>query len=192
MIPLQLTAGSRTPTQGRGQDIRFATRYFFDKPRVDRALSRARKYALSRSGALVRGFARKLIKPARRLSLGEMSPTQRRRHEQRLRHARKQGLPRPLRPLASARPGQPPRNKTGLLKNFIYFAFEPARSSVVVGPVALRNKRTAWLLEYGGSARLPASNGQRVQMRFRGNPFMRPALEQARPQIAALFRHQFH
>lgn len=31
-------------------------------------------------------------------------------------------------------PGSPPKSRTGILKEFLYFAFDPSRRSVVVGP----------------------------------------------------------
>lgn len=33
-----------------------------------------------------------------------------------------------------SKPGQPPKSRTGILKEFIFFAFDPAARSVVVGP----------------------------------------------------------
>lgn len=57
---------------------------------------------------------------------------------------------------ASARPGQPPKSRTGLLKDHIYFAYDPTNKSVVIGPARLENldrgqsRRTPGLLERGG------------------------------------------
>ena len=39
----------------------------------------------------------------------------------------------------SSKPGQPPKSHSGVLKKFIYFAFDPSSRSVVVGP-ALTNQ----------------------------------------------------
>jgi len=35
---------------------------------------------------------------------------------------------------AVSQPGQPPTNRTGTLKRFIWFAYEPAKRSVIIGP----------------------------------------------------------
>ncbi len=35
-----------------------------------------------------------------------------------------------------SKPGRPPTNQTGTLKRFLYFAYDPARGSVVIGPEA--------------------------------------------------------
>ncbi len=35
----------------------------------------------------------------------------------------------------TSKPGQPPRSHTGLLKNFIFFAYDADRHDVVIGPV---------------------------------------------------------
>jgi hypothetical protein len=59
-------------------------------------------------------------------------------------------------------PGQPPRSRTGLLKKFIFFIYESAKKSVIIGPAALNittrsdsgrtlRGRVPEILEYGGS-----------------------------------------
>lgn len=49
-------------------------------------------------------------------------------------------------------PGQPPKSRTGLLRDFIQFAYDPATKSVVVGPEKLNRPSFAPpTLEYGGS-----------------------------------------
>jgi hypothetical protein len=50
-----------------------------------------------------------------------------------------------------SRPWQSPTNQTGRLKNNIFFVFDPARRSVVIGPVLLgRGTGAPEILEYGG------------------------------------------
>lgn len=63
---------------------------------------------------------------------------------------RKSGPPSPA--------GQPPRSRTGLLRDNIFYSADPNRRSVVIGPVRL-NKTSGEipeLLEYGGTAERPA------------------------------------
>jgi hypothetical protein len=52
-----------------------------------------------------------------------------------------------------APPGRPPAAHTGLLRRFLFFAYDPARRSVVVGPIKLTGIKvpdTPATLEYGG------------------------------------------
>src|SRR5438094_633994 len=49
--------------------------------------------------------------------------------------------------------GQPPSSHTGLLKDFIFFAYEPDAKTVVIGPARLnRTTGAPRLLEEGGTA----------------------------------------
>lgn len=54
----------------------------------------------------------------------------------------------------SSQPGQPPHSHTGLLKNQIWFAYDPAADSVVIGPVAFRRSDVPQALEFGGTVRV--------------------------------------
>jgi len=53
----------------------------------------------------------------------------------------------------TSQPGSPPYSHVGLLRKFILFAYEPARQSVVIGPVLLR--------EGSDVLRLPEQGGRR-------------------------------
>ena len=88
-------------------------------------------------------------------------------------------------------PGQPPRSHTGLLKRFIWFAYQPATRSVVIGPALLNKPASAGeapaLLEYGGvaSRRVQAARGGSFHPRYRARPFMRPAFEREQRKLPA-------
>lgn len=90
-------------------------------------------------------------------------------------------------------PGQPPSSHTGLLKRFIFFAYEPRRRSVVIGPVRLNQKTGEALpaLEHGGSVRIVSrrkgARGRRT-VRIRPRPFMGPAFEREKPKLPAMWR----
>jgi hypothetical protein len=73
-----------------------------------------------------------------------------------------------------SRPGQPPKSRTGLLKDFIYFGVEPESKNVVIGPVKL-NKRgyAAQALEEGG----PSINSDGKSITIRARPYMKPAFD---------------
>jgi len=53
----------------------------------------------------------------------------------------------------ASEPGQPPSSHTGLLKRFIYFAYEPNTRNVVIGPVRLAKStgEAPSVLEHGGT-----------------------------------------
>ena len=77
---------------------------------------------------------------------------------------------------AVSQPGNPPSSHTGLLRNRIYFAYDPARQSVVIGPTPINQVTfdrdikpvsgiVPEILEYGGSAGGPASRRRSVSVR---------------------------
>ena len=87
-------------------------------------------------------------------------------------------------------PGSPPSSHTGLLKRFIWFGYEPARRSVVIGPARLTQKgrgEAPSLLEYGGTTRLE-HRGKRKRAKVRPRPFMGPAFEKEEPKLPAMWK----
>jgi hypothetical protein len=87
--------------------------FFFDRDVVMKAVDGARLKVLSQAGAFVRRTAQQSIRPGVRTIKGVSKRTQ------------------------PSKPGKPPKSWTGLLKNFIFFAFDPTTKSVVVGPTPL-------------------------------------------------------
>lgn len=92
------------------------------------------------------------------------------------------------RPGTSA-PGQPPFSHTGLLRQFLLFAYDQGRRSVVIGPVALnqRHRDAPRLLEAGGTA-LRQRRGRVVAVRYAARPFMQPAFAAELPALPARWR----
>ena len=88
-----------------------------------------------------------------------------------------------------SQPGSPPSSHTGLLKNNIFFVFEPLRSSVIIGPILLSGKGTdaPALLEHGGHA-IGRRRKKRVRLTYRPRPFMGPAFERETPKLPAMWR----
>lgn len=85
-------------------------------------------------------------------------------------------------------PGSPPSSHTGLLKKFIYFSYDEASKTVVIGPMAFRASATApELLEYGGAGVVSQYVTRRGQKRragqWRPRPFMRPAYATELPKF---------
>jgi hypothetical protein len=91
----------------------------------------------------------------------------------------------------SAPPGQPPHSHEGSLRRFIYFGYDRAADSVVVGPVGFKDSVAPNVLEYGGSsvvvARRRGRKDRKVQIAAR--PFMWPAFEKERPRLPLLWRN---
>jgi hypothetical protein len=91
----------------------------------------------------------------------------------------------------SAPSGGPPHAHSGQIK-LIYFAWDQRTESVVVGPVLFAARRGpaqgAKLLEHGGEAQYQDGKGRPRRVRYRGNPFMRPAMMAELPKFAGLFK----
>lgn len=157
---------------------------FFDRAAVQQAVSRARVKVLSKMGAFVRTRARSLIKPARRRRVSELTPIELAAYKRAVAIAKKQGRRPPKLGRASSKPGEPPRSQTGLLRQFIWFAYDPFSDSTVVGPVKLNRPSGApETLEHGGYARV---HGRQTYIAPR--PYMRPALEAEEDKFAQMWR----
>ena len=90
----------------------------------------------------------------------------------------------------SSPPGSPPSSHTGLLRKFIWFGYDPAKRSVVVGPARLtQNGRgeAPSLLEYGGATTV-TRKGKRRRARVRARSFMGPAFKKEKPKLSAMWR----
>ncbi|HBG28585.1 MAG: hypothetical protein A2Y10_08560 [Planctomycetes bacterium GWF2_41_51] len=87
---------------------------------------------------------------------------------------------------AVSKPGKPPLSHTGLLRNYIYYSFDPLSRSVLVGPVALnaKGKNVPRILEYSGSAKIKGKN-----VHIAARPFMASALRVNQPKMAALWKN---
>lgn len=79
-------------------------------------------------------------------------------------------------------PGVPPRTHVGHLKRLLFFSWDPATRSVVIGPIKFRQGVVPSLLEFGGTVK-GKRRGVMVRMRYRGNPYMRPALDKELPNM---------
>jgi hypothetical protein len=89
---------------------------------------------------------------------------------------------------AVSQPGQPPSSHAGHLRRLIFFGYDPARKSVVIGPTPFRSEAEAPpLLEYGGRAQRKNRKGRNVTAIYKARPFMGPAFEQEKPKLPALW-----
>lgn len=78
----------------------------------------------------------------------------------------------------NSKPGEPPYAREGSLKRLIYFGFDPAGPSVVVGPMRFATrtrpgggKSVPELLNEGGVAKLAMPGGETVSATFKPRPF---------------------
>ena len=83
---------------------------------------------------------------------------------------------------AASKPGQPPKNRVGQLRNFILFSYEPADRAVIIGPTKLNQKigNAPEALEYGGesvSAVGPRGKRRKIAVQIEARPYMHPAFD---------------
>lgn len=94
----------------------------------------------------------------------------------------------------SSEPGKPPSSHTGLLKQFIFFSFDPRSRSVVIGPEKLNAKigQVLEALEYGGQTTVATYRNRKVVGKetkyIRARPFARPALEMELSKLPEMWR----
>lgn len=91
---------------------------------------------------------------------------------------------------AISKPGSPPSSHAGLLKKFIFFAYDLDRKSVVIGPVKLEKPVSPTALpalEYGGPS-VRERKGKRERITVRARPFMGPAFAKELPGLPAMWR----
>jgi hypothetical protein len=165
---------------------------FFDSPKVIRAVDKAKRQVLSKSGAVIRTIARRSMRPARQYSVTEMPEEMRESYERRAKIAKQAGLPRPKRPKAPSKPGEPPRVRLGHLKRLLFYAYDPQRESVVVGPERFRKGQAPSVLEEGGTATVTGFEGGKIvrrRIRVKPRPYMGPALEKERPRLPLRWRN---
>jgi hypothetical protein len=164
--------------------IKEAKNFFFadaqGKQRIFAGIDRARTSVLKKSGAIVRTFARRSIRKARRKRLSELDPVSLTSYRIAQRVAKDKGYAAPELPVAHSLPGEPPRSIAGDLRKFMFFGFDTTTKTVVVGPAKLSKKGDApSVLEYGGR-----SEGSTIAAR----PYMRPAEKKSRDKYLQLWK----
>ncbi|MEW6198047.1 MAG: hypothetical protein AB1601_05205 [Planctomycetota bacterium] len=86
----------------------------------------------------------------------------------------------------SAPPGKPPHSHEGSLRRLIYFGYDRASDSVVVGPVGFKRSTAPNVLEFGGKTEVKRRRrGKVIKTRatVQERPYMGPALEKERPNL---------
>lgn len=91
---------------------------------------------------------------------------------------------------AISEPGQPPSSHLGLLKQFIFFSYDAARKSVVIGPTLLNgrgSRRALEVLEHGGGT-IRRIKGKNRRTNYKARTFMKPAFKKEQSKLPALWR----
>jgi len=170
-------------------------RMFFDQEKVQKALSRARRKALSKVGAMVRKRAQRSMRYRNKPSAPGQPPSA---------HKSKQ--------LAALKRMKRAKHNGALLRELLFYGYDTAAGSVVVGPLGFKGSDAPKLHEFGGSK---AGGGRTIwvknkpgrkskgryttdgmmkvtlngSVRYPARPFMRPALDAVMPKMAEQFRN---
>ena len=93
-----------------------------------------------------------------------------------------------------APPGHPPHTRRGKLRESIFFAVEQRQVNAVIGPVATRLGQIGRIHEHGGRYRVrkKASKKGPAFGTYPKRPFMKPALDIARPRLPSLWAGSVH
>lgn len=106
----------------------------------------------------------------------------------------RQSIRKPNKSGEPARPGQPPKDRSGALKGFILFAYDKQDRSVVIGPSLLPGRTDApEALERGKRTVRRVFQGRkrvRKAVTYEARPFMVPALEKRLPELLGLWSNQ--
>ena len=89
-----------------------------------------------------------------------------------------------------APPGSPPHSHEGSLRRLIFFGYDKASDSVVVGPVGFRKSTAPNVLEFGGTTQVRTRRRGRLvktRARIETRPYMGPALEKERPKLPRMW-----
>ena len=145
---------------------------FFDR-QIFSAAERAEKRVLSRFGAYVRNDAKKSMRSSR----GRIVTT---------RTGRQRRVFKP------SKPGKPPKSIEGLLRRFVYYAYDKYKGTVVAGPTILPNKSRhgvpiPGLHEHGGTQVVRFGKKQ-VVAKYPARPYMRPAGEKNTKKLGQLWK----
>jgi len=154
--------------------VKQAKNSFFDRAAVLKKLEAGRRQALSKAGAFVRKSARDLLRYREDPSPPGKPPSVHRT------------MTRPGKPTRSGKP----RKTQGVspLREFVFFAYDEASKTCVVGPARLNKPGNApSALEYGGTA-VVRRDGRDVTVRIAARPYMAPALAQGLADLPPRFR----
>lgn len=84
-----------------------------------------------------------------------------------------------------SKPGQAPSSRTGLLRDNIFFGYEPNEQTVVIGPAKLNAKKgdVPEALESGGLVTISHGKHRGEHFRIEPRPYIGPAYEANEPKL---------
>ena len=169
-----------------GFKINEAKSMFFDRPAVIASVGKATVAALAKGGGLIRTIARRSMKRApKKPKTQEELQSALNRTSNPKKAAR---IALQLQRMNSTTDKGPPHTIMGLLKQFLYFAWDPSNRAEVIGPAKLdtASDNVPLILEEGGTETVKRKSGT-VRIKIAPHPYMGPALEEARPQLPAFW-----
>lgn len=149
-----------------GMSFEAATRNFFDREKVLKAMDRKTRQVLSRFGAFTRQRARTSLRYAKSPSSPGRPP-----------HIHKS-----LRRTKTNKKGEQKVQMVSPLRDFTFFAYDDSQKAVVIGPAKLGDKigdgAALPALEYGGRSEVrDAKTGGTREVTIQARPWMGPAFE---------------
>lgn len=157
--------------------VKLARRNFFDRAAVIRRTDAATRRNHSKFGAFLRQNARRSLKYQEATSSAGDPPAVHKTMTRPGKVSKKTG-----------KAGKP--QGVSPLREFLFFAQDPARKSVVVGPAKLNAKLgdAPRALEYGGTSEVRIPGGGTRMVRIRARPYVRPALSETIRELPAIWR----
>ena len=172
---------------GGGKTLSQLKNFFFDRRAVTAAADKGMVRALSKFGAFVRRAAQTSMRYRKGPSQPGQPPSA---------HKSKQ--------LAALKKMGRAKHNGALLRELLFFSYDPSTRSVVVGPLGFKTKGipVPALHEFGGSRmaykneRFVAGRGRKAKtveiggktVRYPKRPFMAPALDKMLPRFAQTFK----
>ena len=153
---------------------------FFDRPGLLRVIDKQTRDRLQKMGGKVRDYARRSIKRKQpsKLQLEKSRGGPPNWYPEHVRNRAKASIQKRIN--SASEPGQPPFSHSTNQHNLrsIWYAWDPATKTVVVGPVKFSDSNVPEILEYGGTSesivwvkRKPV----RKKVKIAARPYMEPA-----------------
>jgi hypothetical protein len=157
--------------------VKFNFSGFFDRKAVLKAVNAADRKILNEVGRKVRSTAQKSIKYADGPSAPGSAP-----HGHKTRQITRK----------SKKTGKSRTRNVSYLREFLYYKYDFATRSVVVGPERLDSTvdpSALRALEEGGVSRVSAPGGKTRSVQIRKRPYMKPALDSNLPDFTRMWHN---
>jgi hypothetical protein len=166
-------------------------RWFFDRDAVVRQVDAKERKRLSMAGAFVRRTMKTLLrKKQKRKTLADLTEDEGDTYGRMVRYNASHGLPEPKIPFFHhSKPGEPPRQgRNPLVRDHVYFAYDPNTRSVVTGPATLNGTagNVPQVLDQGGQVE---SYRLKRMVTIEPRPFREPSLQANVDKFPELFRN---